>query len=1067
MTNQEILQRAAVALRANDYELAERHAHHVIEVEPEARAPYVILGNIYTRQRRYPEALKAYQRSVDPEAENPESHNNIAVVHRQMGNLPAALKEAEKAHKIAPDRGDICYNLANFHKQAGNVDDAVRWYERAIQLNPASPLPYNNLGTLFEQRGDRAKALEYYRRGLAADGNSPTLRYNLGVALDAQGDTEQAAAEFGRALRTRPAWTDGLNNLGITLQKLGKDEDAVRAFGRILKAEPANAKAKNNLAVSLSNQGKHEEALRYYEEAIRDDPSYERAALNLGQLYEEQGVHEKAAQSLRALLERDGDNAEIRLRLGHSLLQQGKYREAAALLKAVLEANSEHVQALVEMGDLHRRIGKTDRALTYLLRAQRISPDDPDVRLHLAQAYKDRNDLERAIAELSFLLKNDQSNFSAKLLLGELYLQRNMYEEALGLFTDLLEQFPDHEEVLSATVRTYNAMGDQEQAIQYAERLVNLQGEGDNEDDLDNMQTSLQMYEQIVNDYSEDHEELWERNLRELTTLSERSVDEDEEMEEESLLFEGLPDLDKETVPIIEVGGLAPVIMINEEEDTLDLIDMEEDLVPILGAEDEEKDEIHVTVTAVMPEDMPRAAPPPQPQTSLPQQFPGPQSAAPSEQYPLQSPPAQPATPPAVAQSSGVAPGSQYGQAQSGQTPQDYAPEPIGPHPVQDEHTPGEAIFGLQPSGAGTSSLAVATLSGGAAGIEEADELDLREEGGYEDRQSLDDDSDVGELEELDLDDGPEPDTANAGSDDDEEIEEITLTDLSPEELEPRSSEDPSTQLAVAVTPSPMGSPDEEPDAELQDLADEAALQLEPEEASHDPGSIDIPEDTIMEFGSSEYGKRDAEAEADLSPEPRVAPDSPEEDSAEESAGPRGGLLTAAIEFRKTMASLENANEEREELGESGDAQAKMPPEPSDEAGVERSAGKPAGQAAGQPTGQAAGQPVEPSAEQATEEPGSLPDPDEVLRRESLKRLQAGSLGLKRRLERRSGSRQMKAHQRERRNRAAPPLGPVESALGYLKGMSRFLPNKPAGLALSRRLSDILGRIRSRSHDDQ
>ena len=83
----------------------------------------------------------------------------------------------------------------------------------------------------------------------------------------------------------------------------------------------------------------------------------------------------------------------------------------------------------------------------------------------------------------------------------------------------------------------------------------------------------------LYGEWTAENREYIEKNLQTLAALRRgKEVDESRMRESESILLEDIPGLEAEEVPIIDVGGIEPVIMINEEEDELDLSSEIEDI---------------------------------------------------------------------------------------------------------------------------------------------------------------------------------------------------------------------------------------------------------------------------------------------------------------------------------------------------------------------------------------------------------------------------------------------------------------------------------------------------------
>ncbi|MCK5672693.1 MAG: hypothetical protein KAH95_04920, partial [Spirochaetales bacterium] len=85
-------------------------------------------------------------------------------------------------------------------------------------------------------------------------------------------------------------------------------------------------------------------------------------------------------------------------------------------------------------------------------------------------------------------------------------------------------------------------------------------------------------YDKLLDEYAEEYENLWNRNLEAFISITSEAMEEDGGIEEESIIVEAIPYFDNEIVPILDIGGIEPVIEVNEEEEILNLSEMEEEL---------------------------------------------------------------------------------------------------------------------------------------------------------------------------------------------------------------------------------------------------------------------------------------------------------------------------------------------------------------------------------------------------------------------------------------------------------------------------------------------------------
>jgi tetratricopeptide (TPR) repeat protein len=549
----------------------------------------LFLGNIYTKMGRYNQAIQAYQESLELDDRNPEALNNIGIVYRLEDNLPAAVGALERAKELAPERADIWYNLANVYKQMDEPEEAETYYRKAIEIAPAFSRAYNNLGNLYENRGDHWAAEELYNHGLRQDPNNPTLRYNLGISYQAEERIPEAIESYRQALKARPNWVDGMNNLGILLEKTGKYDEAARVLGNALELDAENPKLNNNYAVVLSVQGRHSEALDYLNRAVAKDPSYSRASINLGTELEELEEYDKAWAHLQTMKQKAPSDLDVREKIARLAVKIGKVHQAKEEIRFILDHNPKAGFAYALLGNLYLTRDDRKRAVQAFNRALTLSPEDLETTLNLALLYKEMKEYKQAISQVSGILARDPKHQAARLLLAKLYLYENLYSEALAILNGLYEESPHDEELLETLIRAHRGAGNREEALRVTETLVNMQGERDATLDLDKLQQTLHLYEETVEAFAEEHEKLWEENLKRYLDQDEGEVEPELLREEESLFFDTIPDLDQ-PAQLIDVGGIEPVIVINEDEERLNLIEMEEE-IPEFPLEEQEEEE--------------------------------------------------------------------------------------------------------------------------------------------------------------------------------------------------------------------------------------------------------------------------------------------------------------------------------------------------------------------------------------------------------------------------------------------------------------------------------------------
>ena len=169
----------------------------LIELEPSDLSGYMVLGSIYSREKRYAEAAEnydqavsvigqpqtyhwnlffrrgiAYERlkewekaepnfikSLELSANQPEVLNYLGYSWIDQGiNLEEGVEMIRKAVDLRPRSGFIVDSLGWAHYRLGQYEDAVRELERAVQLMPQDPTINDHLGDAYWKVGRKLEA---------------------------------------------------------------------------------------------------------------------------------------------------------------------------------------------------------------------------------------------------------------------------------------------------------------------------------------------------------------------------------------------------------------------------------------------------------------------------------------------------------------------------------------------------------------------------------------------------------------------------------------------------------------------------------------------------------------------------------------------------------------------------------------------------------------------------------------------------------------------------------------------------------------------------------------------
>jgi len=280
-----------------------------------------------------------------------------------------ALAAFERANALRPDDTRIATNLGTALAGLGRADEAIAQFERAIALDPTNELAPRGLGRvqLLSGRVDAARAT--FEREASRTG-APEAWLALGDVELVRGDVMAARRAFLRALRASPYAPEPAAKLGIVAARTGDHERAIIDFARAISLSPTpNAELYSHLALAYWSRARA---------TSEGDGSRARATSegDGSRANEREDASERHRDELRAL---------------------AAMERALALAPDWVVAQNNLAWMLATADD--PRLRAPERALALVEQALRASPDDLDLASTHVAALAAAGQPERARAE--------------------------------------------------------------------------------------------------------------------------------------------------------------------------------------------------------------------------------------------------------------------------------------------------------------------------------------------------------------------------------------------------------------------------------------------------------------------------------------------------------------------------------------------------------------------------------------------------------------------------------------------------------------------------------------------
>lgn len=191
-----LLNKSVESLTAGDYLRAETNLLQVLKFQPNNTDALRLLGVASALQKRYPEALKYF----------------------------------DKVIKLSPRNGVAHSNRGNVLQELGKYKEALLAYDVALSLESSYVEAYNNRGNALQALGRYEEALLAYSSALSLAPNYSEAYVNQGNALQALGRYEEAITAYGAAIFLNPADKDAYRGRADALQDLGRYFEAIQDY---------------------------------------------------------------------------------------------------------------------------------------------------------------------------------------------------------------------------------------------------------------------------------------------------------------------------------------------------------------------------------------------------------------------------------------------------------------------------------------------------------------------------------------------------------------------------------------------------------------------------------------------------------------------------------------------------------------------------------------------------------------------------------------------------------------------------------------------------------------------
>ncbi|KAA9026118.1 tetratricopeptide repeat protein [Niallia endozanthoxylica] len=293
------------------YEVSEQKLLKAKALLPDEVVIDFALGELYTEEGKFVQAIKCYERVLETEHEigGVNVNQRMADAISAGGAFEDALPYYEKALENKLEINTL-FNYGFTALQAGYNGKAIEKFLELKELDPEYYSLYSNLARAYEREEDSEKGYQILKEGIQYDEFNKDLYNYAGKLALKTGKEEEAEHMFREALALDPELTEAALTLNKLLLHQERWEDVLEIVHMMEEGDEIEPRFFWDAALAHQNLEKYSQALNSYENAYNFYKDTIDFLVDYGYFLIEEGERERAVEIFNKLVKSDPSNEE-------------------------------------------------------------------------------------------------------------------------------------------------------------------------------------------------------------------------------------------------------------------------------------------------------------------------------------------------------------------------------------------------------------------------------------------------------------------------------------------------------------------------------------------------------------------------------------------------------------------------------------------------------------------------------------------------------------------------------------------------------------------------------------
>lgn len=491
----QLMQEARNARKAGALDLAENKLNAALKVEPNEPNAIIALAEIQSDRGMYEAAANTYRRVLSVDPLNVDALGGLLALYRERGMQREALQtiaQLSPAQRTAlgPELGrteaSIMKEQAERLLADGREDRAVAYLEMAVRADADDPWSRLTLARLYAKRQHPGQGQALFDDLLARHPDDAEALYALALYQSSREQPERVMATLERiradhrSAKASRLWGSNLERVAKTQIRAGRRDEAERMLRNAETRAAGDEEASLAVALARARLGEHREAERLFRNLRGEQPSVawrlrhaeylaptESPELGgeLDALAAMPSLTDDERQELYALQE------SFAIRTANEHIAANDPELAHQALAPFLKKAPDRVPLLLVEAKAYRAEERWPEARSTYLHVLRLEPEERAARSGLIETQSASGERAAALAQLD-QWGTGSASLSSRVQLVDLYLALDEPARAQAQLDALLEQRPNHPDVLNQAWQMAQRQGRLDDEIVYLQKSL-------------------------------------------------------------------------------------------------------------------------------------------------------------------------------------------------------------------------------------------------------------------------------------------------------------------------------------------------------------------------------------------------------------------------------------------------------------------------------------------------------------------------------------------------------------------------------------------------------------------